>query len=284
MNELERAIMTSSCADCADIPKVPDAGRIVDTPQGAAQIMHNGIKVRAGAYNGDWMAQVIRALRGHHEPQEERAFHALLGYCRHRSTIVELGSFWAYYSMWYLAEVPGSRAICIEPDPAHLDVGRGNAALNGLTDRISFHQAFVGAPEDEIGLRTESDGRERSLPRLGMAAVLDLAGGPIELLHMDVQGAELDFLRSIGDLGRERQVRFVVASTHHSSISGSPTTHRDCRAALVELGASILVEHDVQQSFSGDGLLVASFFHEDRWTRLPRISLNEPLRSLFPEP
>ena len=78
MNEFERAIMTSSCIDCAGIAKVQEAGRILDTPNGPVQVMHNGVRVKAGGYHGDWMAQIIRALQGHHEPQEELVFHHIL--------------------------------------------------------------------------------------------------------------------------------------------------------------------------------------------------------------
>jgi len=84
-------------------------------------------------------------------------------------------------------------------------------------------------------------------------------------------------------------MRFVVVSTHHESvysapqvsISGSPTTHEDCIAALKALGATVLAEHGVFESFSGDGLIVASFAAADRSIALPRISRNVRQKSLF---
>ncbi len=86
--------------------------------------MHDGTKVVAGGYHGDWMADIIRSLNGHHEPQEELLFHHLLRYVRQRSTFVELGAFWAYYTNWYLGAVPFSRAVCIEPDAINMRVGQ----------------------------------------------------------------------------------------------------------------------------------------------------------------
>ncbi|RJT30859.1 FkbM family methyltransferase [Mesorhizobium waimense] len=285
MNELERAIMTSSCMDCAGIAKVPDAGRILDTPNGPIQIMHNGIRVKAGGYHGDWMAQIIRALQGHHEPQEELVFHHILRYVRHNSLVVEVGAFWCYYTLWYLHEIANASAICIEPDPNNLQLGRDNASLNQLENRISFHNGCVGGqPLESLELRCESDGQIRSLPCFDMAAVSKLANErTIEVLHLDVQGAELPFIRSMASAAQRNQLRFVIVSTHHSSISGSRTTHADCRQALLELGAIILAEHDVQQSYSGDGLIAASFFPEDRRIELPPVSLNKAHSSLFPE-
>lgn len=285
MNALQRTLMTISCADCAGISKVPDAGRIVETPSGLAQIMHNGIKVKAGGYHGDWMAHVIRALKGHHEPQEELAFHHLLNFVRHNSLFVELGAFWSYYSLWYLNEIPGSTALCVEPDPDNLAVGRHNSALNGMEARMHFHNACVGqtyAPS--VDIVCESDGVTRAVECLDMASVLALAEGhEIEVLHMDVQGYELPFIQSMHDAIAQNKIRFVVTSTHHSSISGSKTTHEDCCAALVELGATILCQHDVQQSYSGDGLIIASFYREDRHLLLPEFSRNIPPLSLFPD-
>ncbi|MES0192038.1 FkbM family methyltransferase [Mesorhizobium sp. LSJC264A00] len=285
MNGLERAIMTSSCMDCAGITKVQEAGRILDMPNGPVQIMHNGLRVKAGGYHGDWMAQVIRSLRGHHEPQEELVFHHILRYVRHNSLIVELGSFWCYYTLWYLQEIANSTAICLEPDPNNLQLGHDNAGLNRLESRIDFHLGCVGGESlESLELRCESDGQIRAVPCFDMEAVSKLANGRIiEMLHMDVQGAELPFIRSMSAAVGREQLRFVIVSTHHSSISGSQTTHADCRQALLDLGAIILAEHDVQQSYSGDGLIAASFFSEDRRIELPHVSLNNAHLSLFPE-
>jgi hypothetical protein len=73
-----------------------------------------------------------------------------------------------------------------------------------------------------------------------------------------------------------------MVSTHHAAISGSPSTHADCLAALRELGAVVLTEFDVSQSFSGDGLIAASFHGDDRSLPMPAITRNRKERSLFP--
>jgi Methyltransferase FkbM domain len=103
----------------------------------------------------------------------------------------------------------------------------------------------------------------------------------VELLHIDVQGAELPFLESLGDNDLYRQVRFVVVSTHHESISDSPKTHEECLEVIQRLGGCILEEHSVEESFSGDGLIVASLDPSDRNLKLPTISRNSVEKSLF---
>jgi FkbM family methyltransferase len=285
MDELERTLMTLSCEDCAAIPKVPNAGSIVVEGGRSVQIMHNGLRVVAGGYHGDWMAHIIRGLRGHHEPQEELIFHSLLRYTRHNSLIVELGAFWAYYTLWYLRDVPGSRGICVEPDAKHVAIGQMNAEHNNVRDRIQFVEAWVdGEASDGVTRASESTSDQRSLPSLDMNAVAALASGrTIELLHMDVQGAELPFLRSMEQAIRDKAVRFVVVSTHHRLISGSPTTHEDCLRVIRDLGGRILSEHNISESYSGDGLIAASFFPQDRSMVLPKMSRNRAATSLFPE-
>lgn len=286
MDNLSRTLMTLSCTDCDEIPKVADAGQILCGAGGDVQIMHNGVRVVAEGYHGDWMAQIIRGLRGHHEPQEELVFHHLLRYVRHKSVIVELGAFWAYYSLWFLREIPHSRALCVEPDPAHILIGRRNAVLNDMTDRISFVESWVGGSCDvTMTHKCESTGQFRTLPSLDLTRLLQLAAVPtIELIHIDVQGAETQFLSSITKDNVTGRVRFMVVSTHHAEISGSRTTHEDCLRILDAAGAHILIEHDIQASFSGDGLIVASFFDQDRKIVLPRISKNDTHNSLFPVP
>ena len=276
--------MTIGCTDCADLPKVPEAGRIVPGPDGDVQIMHNGLKVVAGGYHGDWMAHIIRSLRGHHEPQEERLFSEVLRLVRHRTVMVELGCFWAYYTLWFLSEIPGSRALCIEPDPAFIAVGRRNAALNGLTARMTFDEAWAGGQAaPALTQAIESAPEPRTLPCRDMPTVMAMTGAEqIELLHMDIQGHELGFLKSMRAATAAGQVRFLFASTHHETISGSPTTHVDCAAEIVAQGGTVLCEHSVEQSFSGDGLILASFMPHDRDLAMPPISRNTRARSLFP--
>lgn len=279
---MQRAAMTISCRDAEHLPKVADAGRVVATDDGPVQIMHNGLKVRYGGYYGDWMANIIHGLRGHHEPQEEKCFAEVLRYCRPRSTILELGSFWAFYSMWYLHAVPFARACCIEPDPDHLEVGRHNMRLNGL--EADFVQASIGGRfEATTRFRTESD-RDVEIPQHdAVSATAAFALNEIELLHVDVQGSELAFLAGAAPLFDAHRIRFVIVSTHHGSISGSTTTHRDCVELLRSRGANLLCEHDVDESFSGDGLIVAAMRPEDR--RIPAIAVSRCRRgdSLFPD-
>ena len=104
----------------------------------------------------------------------------------------------------------------------------------------------------------------------------------LDLLHMDVQGAELGTLIGAEPLIAEGKLRFVFVSTHHHLISGDPLTHQKCLYWLKDHGAHILCEHTVNESYSGDGLIVASFMAQDR-TRTISVSHGRQSQSLFRE-
>jgi FkbM family methyltransferase len=228
--------------------------------------MHNGVVVEEGCYNGAWMTEIIRRLRGNHEPQEELAFAAVverLARDTSDATVVELGSFWAYYSLWARAAIPGARNICIEPDPNNLAVGRRNFELNGYD--AQFIHAAVGEPHGaSIRLRTESDNAWRSVPLVSLDGLLRDEGlDRIDLLLCDTQGAEYGLLEGASETLRSGRVRFLVVSTHHHSITGDPLTHQRCLRVLQECGAHIIAEHSVLESCSGDGLIAVSMDARD---------------------
>ena len=279
---LQRRIdMTVGCRDCDGIQKHADAGKVIDWEGQRIQVMHEGTKVVAGGYHGEWMEEVIAKLGGHHEPQEELAFHHILTRLGEGSLMVELGAFWAYYTNWFLGSVPHSRAICIEPDENNLSVGQSNLDLNNR--KAEFHLGAVGGLEiATIPFHRESDQCEVQIPCCNWESIARLTKySRVDVLHLDAQGAELSFLSSLPESDCAKHLRFVVVSTHHASISGSETTHRDCLIELIKRGAIILCEHTVDESFSGDGLIVASFWQDDASNPFPKISRNKPEASLF---
>jgi len=125
LDNATRADMTVSCRDCDPIPKVPGSGKVISFEGKPVQIMHNGVRVVAGGYYGDWMTGIIERLRGHHEPQEEVVFHEILKHLPPSATMLELGGFWSYYSLWFKSQHGDQRkAYVVEPDPNH--IGRTN--------------------------------------------------------------------------------------------------------------------------------------------------------------
>jgi FkbM family methyltransferase len=258
-----RIELTVSCNDCAHLPKVPGAGAISD----GVQMMHNGVRVIAGGYFGTWMSEIIERLAGHHEPQEELVVHHIverLAIDVPSPVVIELGAFWAYYSLWALHRMPEGRAILVEPDPGNLEVGRRNFELNDRSG--TFINAAVGAGRlPPIEFLCESDNAMRSVPVVGLDSIMaDTTIDHVDFLLLDVQGAETDFLEGAFETLRSGAVRFAVVSTHHHLISGDALTHERCLDLLRRAGGHVVAEHPVYESYSGDGLIAVAFHERDR--------------------
>lgn len=279
----QRAAMTTSCRDTDYIPKVKEAGRIVTYKGRSCQVMHNGLKVVNGGYYGEWMAGIIKDLKGHHEPQEEKLFYEVVKRLGKKPTIMELGSFWAYYSNWLAFERKDAKIICCEPDPENIKIGITNAELNGNEDRAQFIECAAGSVDhSSVSFNLDSSpGKTKEVQiRSVDGLVKELKINKIDILHMDVQGAELDTIYGAKETIAKGDIRFIFVSTHHYLFSRDPETHLKCREVIESFGGRIIASHNVLESFSGDGLIVASFDERDKDFSV-NISINSTEDSLF---
>ena len=272
-----RIAMTVRARDADAIPKVPGAGEvIVDDDGERVQRMHNGLKVVADGYCGAWMTRLIARCGGHHEPQEERAFHHVVAALPADATMIEVGGAWSYYTMWFLKDRPQRRACVIEPDPASFALASRNLALNGL--KADVRRGYVG---ERFGALVA--GWPDPPPRLDLSQVIDDIGF-VDLLHCDAQGAEIEVLESCAAAFVASRVGWLFLSTHGAAITGDALTHQRCLARLAELGAKVVAEHDVHESFSGDGLIVARFPCARAEVDLPELSRNRYSTSFYRNP
>jgi hypothetical protein len=230
------------------IPRVPDAGKIVN---GVCR-MHNGVRVYAEYYCPKHF-EIITANRGVHEPQEERVFAEVLRDLNSGASMLELGSYWAFYSLWFAAQIPGARNWMIEPDAANLELGRKNFALNSRLG-VFFQAAISSAVKPGTPPSTTVDAflREQNIDR-------------IDILHADLQGAELKMLQGAREALGARCVRYLFVSTHTN------TLHKECRAFLEALNYEIIASADLYESFCFDGVLVAC---ARELARVPKISIS----------
>jgi FkbM family methyltransferase len=280
----ERTIITTLCRDADVLPKVANAGAVVQQPDGTlVQIMHNGIRVRAGGYYGPWMQDLIARCHGHHEPQEEVLFAEIMRHIGAEATMFELGGFWSFYSIWFLTWDRRRRAFIVEPDPKHLETGRANARLNDC-EAVFIPAVVGGTPAPPAPFATEESGKVM-LPVVSVPELMaNHAIEHLDLLHCDAQGIESTVLESCAELAAAGRLGWIVVSTHSHHISGDPLTHQRCLAMLRQSGATILAEHDVHESFSGDGLIVAKYGAVPNAWRTPRISYNRYSESLYRNP
>lgn len=229
-----------ACPDNADIPRVPDAGHIVD----GQIVMHNGLRMAYGSYgtcDTEHMMRMLEANGGVHEPQEEKIFQQVIPLMPPGAVMLELGAFWGFYSLWFASRVVNARCFLVEPVWANLNAGRLNFALNGFY--ANFINGFVGArhhvqPYQPPVVSVDWLIREHGLEK-------------IHLLHSDIQGFERQMLEGMEQAAHETRIDWIFLSTHSTKL------HRDCRAWLVARSWVIVADANPDQSHSADGLLAA---------------------------
>lgn len=230
-----------SCPDTDHIPRVPDAGVI----KGACQIMHNGLKVKLGSYYSFGVTEMLRLSRGIHEPQEERVFMEVLKQMPENAVMIELGSYWAFYSMWFYQSVKNGVCYLIEPDKIGLDSGKKNFKLNNMKGH--FFNAFVSS---------KSSKNNNDTPAVCIDDFVSSNNIPfIHILHSDIQGYELEMLKGSQRSINEKKIGYLFISTHSNEL------HNQCISFLKENHFIILASANMDESYSVDGLIVARSFH-----------------------
>jgi Methyltransferase FkbM domain len=148
--------------------------------------------------------------------------------------MIELGAYWAHYSMWFKKERPKGECILVEPDPGFLEAGRDNFARNGF--KGEFIKAFVGAGKFEV----DDFFRNRKIKQL-------------DILHTDIQGFEVEMLQGAQDVLTRRRVRYLFISTHSQPI------HAEIVGRLDNFGYRVEISSDFDlQTTSYDGFVFAS--------------------------
>jgi hypothetical protein len=220
--------------DNSKIKCVKNAGKL----KGHLLVMHNGIVIEPLSYYGFPVLKMLVNNKGIHEPQEEYAFQEVLNEMPAGATMIELGAYWSFYSMWFNKRVKNAINYMIEP--AHLDEGIKNFKLNNLSG--NFFKAYIGdtcsVAEDGINIiSVDCFTRDNKIEF-------------VEILHSDIQGFELLMLKGAINLLSEKRVGYIFISTHSNEL------HTDCMKFLESLDYLLICSANLQQSYSWDGLLV----------------------------
>ena len=213
------------------IPRVKDAGKIID----GNLIMHNGLKVKMGefAYCSDFAYIILTRNRGVHEPQEERVFREVLGYMPENATMIELGSYWAFYSMWFKKEIKNANCYMIEPEEKFLLSGKENFKLNNMDG--TFIKGGIGKNRIHIDDFIEKNGIET-----------------VHILHSDIQGVELEMLHTCEQSIGKNKIWYFFISSHTQKL------HYQCMHFLKNHGYAIVTSADFDfGTYCYDGVLVA---------------------------
>lgn len=225
--------------DNASIPRLPNAGEVAN----GVVTMHNGIQVSALGYYGAGVLNMLVENRGVHEPQEERAFAEVLRHLPPDATMIELGAYWGFYSLWFASTVARPRCYLLEPSLTNLCSGMMNFRRAGR--RAHFEHAYAGAVEsagnydgDAPTVTVDAFCRRRKLER-------------VTILHADTQGAEVDVLRGADGMLAGNRIDYLFLSTHTNAL------HEACLQRLRGHQYAILASADLDQSYALDGVIVA---------------------------
>ena len=198
--------------------------------------LHNGLKVRLGGelsyYAG--FSNILVINSGVHEPLEEYCFQEVLNLLPEKPIMLELGSYWAHYSMWLKKVKPMAMCFMVEPDNKNMAVGQYNFKLNHL-DGVFIHE-FVS----KLAFSVDNFVEQRAIDRL-------------DILHSDIQGYELDMLDGAEQSLQKQIIDWVFLSTHSQDL------HYSCKDKLTDVGYLILVSSCFEHgTTSYDGFILAA--------------------------
>ncbi len=137
--------------------------------------------------------------------------------------VVDMGANVGLSMRFWLKSFPNARVVGIEPDAGNLAMCRENLSLcGGGAARASLIQAFVGGERRTAAVdrrrgawgyrMAEGGGGGESIPVVTVQDVLDRVDGDVDLLKMDIEGAEAEvFARPAPWLAR---VKTLVVEVH----------------------------------------------------------------------
>jgi hypothetical protein len=76
----------------------------------------------------------------------------------------------------------------------------------------------------------------------------------------------------------------MLVSTHYFGPEFDPLIHQRCLALILNCGGKIIAEHDVHESFSCDGLIVAYFGDDPQKAAPIPVSFNRYSQTYFRNP
>ena len=236
------------CKDTQYIPKVSNAGKIITKNGFQCQVMHNGILIHEGCYHQAWITDIIKELKGHHEPQEEKLFYEILKLIPSGGTMVECGSFWSYYSLWFHSEIKNSKNIMIEPNPLKFELGKLNFKLNNFDGE--FTNSYINNIVEQVSTFTDWDGKQYNIPSITVDSLFDQYDiDIIDILHADIQDNEMILLDSADKALTENKINYIFLGTHNINL---PIITK-----LQSYGYHIIESFEVFQTYFDDGLILA---------------------------
>jgi FkbM family methyltransferase len=169
-------------------------------------------------------------------------------------TVLDIGANIGFFAMHLQQLARGIRVHCFEPADANRAMIGRNVEANGCASSVAVHPFAVAGGPGRLELRGAANSVHRSIfpsrfvgeevevvDAVGLDQALDLCGDrPVDLLKIDVEGAEIEIVEGL-TAGRWRQVRRAVVEYHDLFRPGC--RERVCRV-LTDAGFSLRVVTD----------------------------------------
>ena len=178
--------------------------------------LRSGLKLHHG--EGDAPVFLYRELFVEHCPLSDDFYRPGPG-----DVVADIGANIGFFALLLQERAPGIRVHCFEPSLATCEVIRRSVEANGLEGSIAVHQCAVSDRRAVLQLKHGGsslshsffiDGdpsQTESVESIGLDEALDLCGeGPIDLLKIDVEGAEIEIVEGASPRTWERVRRMVV--------------------------------------------------------------------------
>jgi len=194
--------------------------------------MYNGVLINRRSYYGSF-SDILVLNKGVHEPLEEYIFDQIIKTIDEEEPLmIELGSYWAFYSLSLLQKKNNAKCYMIEPYDEELEYGKINFRLN---NRIG---EFIKGSVGEAGIKIDNLIKERGIEK-------------INILHSDIQGYELEMLNGANNAFNNLLIDYVFLSTHSQDL------HYSCLEWLREKRYNVIVSCDLEETTSYDGIIIA---------------------------
>lgn len=188
---------------------------------------------------------------GQYEPQETALLRTLL---KPGMTVVDVGANWGYHTLLAAHLVgPGGRVISVEPDPRLFATLSRNVERNALDQVRVLQVAAADGPGTLRLLGFDPRAGNYGISRLamgdgnqdgtfavtardldGLLAELDVA--QVDVLKMDIEGAEVLALAGLAQMLQAGQVRRLLLELHPAELAARQTGPIDVVAGLTAYG------------------------------------------------
>jgi FkbM family methyltransferase len=146
-------------------------------------------------------------------------------------TIIDCGANIGIAMLYFKARYPGAKVVCFEPNPVSCDLIERHIRENDLRD-VTLHRAACGAARGEASFFVNATDsilssfyRERAQAgaeiKVPVVRLSESISSPVDLLKIDVEGAEWDILEDLIAAGKMSLIRSMIVEYHHQ-IDGRP--------------------------------------------------------------